>query len=146
MTRTLLMGLLLLTPAVARAADATVDVAWARATAGIGRTAAAYVTLTGHGTAMRLIGVRTPAADMAMLHEDRNVDGVVQMRDLPGIDVPASGRVAMRPGGTHIMLTMLHAPLRAGDRLPLTLVFANGHELAATALVGPPGATVPPVN
>ena len=128
----------------AAAAEVTVDAAWARASVGAGGSGAAYVTLTGHGTAARLVGVRTPAADMAMLHQDRSVNGVTQMRDLDGIDVPASGSVAMRPGSAHIMLMMLHAPLRRGDRLPLTLTFADGSELSAVALVGGPGAASAP--
>lgn len=144
MIRTAIVALSLLTPGLACAADVTVDAAWARATAGAGGTAAAYVTLTGHGTAARLVGVQTPVAGMAMLHDDRNLDGVMQMRDLLGIDVPASGSVALRPGGTHIMLTMLRAPLRRGDRLPLTLEFADGREVVVTAVVGAVGAMAPP--
>ena len=92
----------------------------------------------------RLVSVSTPDADMAMLHESTDDHGVSKMRDVAAFDVPARGVAAMRPGGVHIMLMMLHHPLRPGDRLPLTLLFADGRSIATTAIVGGPGALVSP--
>lgn len=140
--RALLSVALLLMSGVARAAGVSVDAAWARASTG--EVGAAYVTLSGHGTGARLTGIRTPAAGMAMLHESRTENGVSIMRDVDAFDVPAHGAVAMRPGGVHVMLTGLRAPLRAGDRLPLTLDFADGSHLTVMARVGGPGAIAPP--
>ncbi len=146
MIRTLLIAALLLVAPGAMAqpaAPASVDAAWARATTG-GDTGAAYVTLSGHGTPASLVAVTTPDAGMAMLHESAADDGVSRMRDVAAFDVPAHGTAAMRPGGVHIMLMMLRHPLHPGDHLPLTLTFADGRTVAATAIVGGPGALVPP--
>lgn len=146
MIRSALVAALLLSASAAMAQPAGpvgVDAAWARATTG-GDTSAAYVTLSGHGTPASLIGVSTPDADMAMLHESTDDHGVSRMRDVATFDVPARGTAAMRPGGVHIMLMMLHHPLRSGDHLPLKLRFADGEEIETTAIVGGPGATVSP--
>src|SRR6201999_491380 len=87
--------------------DVTVHEAWARASAGPATTGAAYVTLMGGSRPDQLIGASTPVAANAEVHETINDNGVMKMRPLPGLAIPAGGTVTFTPGGTHIMMTGL---------------------------------------
>ena len=140
------VGPLLAVPmaAAAQTPSVTAERAWARATAGMGRTAAVYVTLRAEGRADRLIGAATPRAGMAMLHESFDDHGIARMRMLDGVDLPAGQAVTLRPGGRHIMLTDLAHPLAKGDSFPLTLTFAKAPPLTVTVAVAAPGAGGPP--
>lgn len=126
--------------ALATGADASsvmVMKAYARASATpAAETGAAYVSVMVHGGADRLIAVSTPAAKMAGLHETRQVDGVMKMQHVDGIDVPADGMLEMKPGGYHIMLMGLNAPLKEGDEIDLTLTFEKAGEVKVKAKVG----------
>jgi copper(I)-binding protein len=105
--------------------DVTVHDAWARASAGAATTGAAYVTLMGGSQPDQLIGASTPVAATAEVHETINDNGVMKMRPLPGLAIPAGGTVTFAPGGTHIMMTGLKQKLTAGQSFPLTLKFAH---------------------
>lgn len=121
-------------PAVAdeavRAGELRIDGAWARATPEAARQGAAYLTVHNDGrTGDRLIGARTPAAARAELHTHRHEDGVMRMREVPAIEVGPGATTALAPGGHHIMLIDLAAPLRDGARFPLTLRFERAGEV-----------------
>ena len=97
--------------------------AWARPTRG-DAPGAVYVAINNKGSADdRLIGVVTDRAGMAMVHQTELVDGVAQMRMAGEINIPAGQRIEMVPGGTHIMLQGLRAPLKTGDSFGLVLKF-----------------------
>ena len=128
-------------PAVAPAL-VSVEQAWARATPGAGHEGALYVTLRA-ASDDRLAAISTPAAAMATLHETRDAGGVMQMRDLPGLALPAGQTVAMRPGGVHVMLMQLAHPLRLGERFPVTLTFDHAPPVTASATVAGAGASAP---
>ncbi len=122
-----------------------VEQAWARATPGAGHEGALYLTLRA-AAGDRLASVSTPVADMATLHESRDVAGVMQMRDLPGLALPAGRSVAMRPGGVHVMLMQLAHPLLRGQRFPVTLTFDHAPPVTVTATVARAGASVPDIG
>jgi copper(I)-binding protein len=66
--------------------------------------------------------------------------GVMRMRELKqGIVVPAQGHLRLAPGGLHLMLVGLKAPLEQGGKVPLTLRFAQAGEVQVTAKVAPAG-------
>lgn len=97
--------------------------AWARPTRG-DAPGAVYVAINNKGSADdRLVGVSTDRAAMAMVHQTELVDGVATMRMAGEINIPAGQRVEMVPGGTHIMLQGLRAPLEPGDSFDLVLNF-----------------------
>lgn len=97
--------------------------AWARPTRG-DAPGAVYVAINNKGSADdRLIGASTDRAAMAMVHQTELVDGVATMRMAGEINIPAGERIEMVPGGTHIMLQGLRAPLRTGDSFDLVLKF-----------------------
>lgn len=59
--------------------------------------------------------------------------GMMQMRPVDRIDIPAGQSVALKPGGYHIMLLDLQAPLETGGKLELTLTFEKAGEVTVTA-------------
>lgn len=118
-------GLMLTISAVAaRADDVTITNAWARATPGGAQTAAAYVTVQS-AAGDRLTGITTPAAQKADLHTMTMDNGVMKMRPVDAIDLPAGQAVTLKPGGDHIMLSGLAKPLQEGQSFPVTLTFAK---------------------
>jgi copper(I)-binding protein len=106
--------------ATAFAADVEVKSAWARGTVPAQQVSGAFMALSSKGGAA-LVGVTSPAADAAEIHEMRLEGGVMKMRAVPRIDLSAGKTVTLKPGGYHIMLMGLKQQLKAGDRVPLTL-------------------------
>ena len=102
--------------------------AWTRPTA-VGMNAAGYLVITNHTRAAdRLLSASSPLAAQVTLHESRMTGGVMSMRPLTVLPVPAQGRVVLAPGGRHLMIRGLRVPLKIGMRVPVDLVFAHlGH-------------------
>ncbi len=144
--RFLMIPAILLLAAAGDASTVTVDHPWARATAGNATTGAAYVTLTETGTADTLTGASTPAAKTAEVHETINDNGVMKMRPVGSLPLVAGTQVKMEPGGKHIMLMGLKAPLKAGDKFPLTLTFAHAAPVTVTVVVEAAGVAVPSMH
>lgn len=122
---------------------AVVD-AWARATPPGAGVAAAYLTIdnTG-GPADRLLGASSDAAGRVEVHETRREGDLMRMRKVEPLDVAAGERVVFAPGGLHVMLMELKAPLRQGERLALTLRFERAGEVSVEAEVLAGDATDP---
>ena len=118
----------------ARAGNIEVTEAFARASATPGaKTASLYLTLSNRGSSPdRLVAVATSAASMAHMHETENAGGVMKMRMVQGIDLAPGASVALKPGGMHIMLMGLRAPLKQGETLEMKLSFQNSDELKIT--------------
>jgi len=97
---------------------------WARATAESSPNGAAYMKLSVAGAeADRLLAVATPVAKRAELHKSFMDDGVMKMRAVEGVEIVPGTLTALQPGGLHIMLMGLTAPLKEGDTFPMTLTF-----------------------
>lgn len=119
-------------PAVA-AADA-----WCRPSPNGARAGACYVVLT-VATDDRLTGGSTPRAGTLQVHEMKTENGMMTMREMAqGLPLPAGEAVALAPGGAHLMLMDLTAPLVAGETLPLTLDFADAAPVTVQAKVRQP--------
>jgi len=116
--------------------------AWARATPAGTHTGAAYVTLQSP-TGDRLTGASTPVAKTAEIHSMTMDNGVMKMRQVEGIDVPAGQPVTLKPGGYHIMLMGLTQPLKQGQTFPLTLTFAKAGSENVTVTVEKVGSMGP---
>jgi len=128
--------------AAAQTGSVEVKNAWARATPGKAENGAAYLTVESP-TGDRLTAVSTPVASKAELHTMTMEGGVMKMRPLTGIDLPAGQPVTLKPGSDHIMLLGLKQPLRPGDSVPLTLTFAKGGRREVNATVEKAGAMGP---
>lgn len=119
-----------------RAGDLTIVHPWARATLTPTQAGAVYFAIVNDGAeAERLLGASTPAAEMAMLHRTV-VDGdVARMEAVGEIEIAAGASVVLEPGGLHLMLTGLAAPLAEGETFALTLRFARAGEVEVEVLV-----------
>ncbi len=69
--------------------------------------------------------------------------GVMGMKYVQGIDIPASTSVSLNPTGLHIWLDGLKHPLRAGETFPLTLKFQNAGERRIVVSIIAPAAAPP---
>ena len=114
-------------PRDAGAPDISVGDGWTREIAPGQTAAAAYVTVTNRGAGEdRLVDVAASIATAATLHSSSSEGGVARMRAITGgVAIPARSTVDLKPGGTHIMLTGLKQPLRAGQTVELILGFAK---------------------
>jgi copper(I)-binding protein len=108
-----------------------IDHPWARQTAPSQANGSAYFTIHNRGNEPdRLVGVQSGIADTAELHSNTmDAQGVMRMRPLDAIEVPAGGEAALEPGGNHVMLMGLKHPLDVGTTFPLTLVFEKAGEV-----------------
>lgn len=98
--------------------------------------AAVYVTVTNRGASPdALVGAATDAATRVELHETVLEGGVMKMRFLPRFELPAGGRLEMKPGGHHLMLLGLTRDLAPGDTVRLTLTFERAGRLSVDAPV-----------
>jgi copper(I)-binding protein len=105
------------------------------------KAAAGYMGISNGGQHPdKLVGVETPAAKSAMLHQSTvNADGVATMSHVDGIEVPADDTVMLEPGGYHIMLMGLTQPLVEGQMVPGVLVFEHAGRVEIEFMVDPPG-------
>ena len=135
-----ILAVLLVAASLAARADPpalTVTDAWVRAVPGA-PTAAAYMTLHNGGTQpLRITGVRSPLAGMAMIHETTIAGGISTMRAHAGLDIAPGATVRLAPEGLHIMLSDLAHPLAVGTPVPLELLLEGGGRVALEARVRP---------
>jgi copper(I)-binding protein len=87
---------------------------------------AVYFSITNAGSkADRLLSISTPVASRVELHESRNIRGVVGMREVTSVDCLPGATVRATPGGLHVMLLGLAAPLAAGTEFKVSLQFRD---------------------
>lgn len=119
--------------------DLVIDQAWARPTIGAMKTGAAYMTIANNGTEPdQLVAVSGEVADRVELHTHLMEGGVVKMRPVDAIEVAPGAPTVLQPGGNHVMLIGLQAPLKEGDGFTLTLEFARAGKVAVEVSVGMP--------
>ena len=77
----------------------------------------------------RILSARTDIAEAVELHIHDMQDGMMKMRRVGSVDVPAGGEVLFKPHGLHVMLFGLKQPLVDGERFDLTVMFEKAGEL-----------------
>jgi len=97
-----------------------VEGAWVRAMVAGQQGTGAFMKITAP-RAMQLVGVSTPVAGVAEVHEMKMEGEVMKMRALTELDLPAGRTVELKPGGNHLMLMDLKQPLKAGSTVAITL-------------------------
>jgi copper(I)-binding protein len=115
--------------------------AFARATPGHLKNGAAFLILentTDKDDA--LVAAQAPVATSVELHTHTHDNGVMRMRQVPEIPVAAHAETVLRPGGYHVMLIGLKAPLQEGENFPLTLKFKSGASIVVNVPVKAVGA------
>jgi hypothetical protein len=118
--------------AAVRAAGGEVEVreAFSRASIGQATSGVVYLELVNHASGPdRLMTVSTPVAARTDLHMIERDGDIVKMRRLETLTIPPGETLAFSPGGAHIMLSGLKAPLREGDRFDLILQFEAAGEI-----------------
>ena len=105
---------------LAFAADVTVGEAWTRATVPGQKVAGIYFDIESSADA-RLVAVQTALTNLAEIHHMSMQDGVMRMRAVAAVDLPAGKTVSFKPGGYHVMLFNLPRQLQPGEKLLLEL-------------------------
>jgi copper(I)-binding protein len=96
--------------------------AWVRATVPGQPVAGAYLDLRA-SSRLKLVGASSPVAGRGEIHEMKDEDGMMKMRAVEAVDLPAGKTVSLAPGGLHVMLFGLAEPLAEGRKVALTLRF-----------------------
>jgi len=104
---------------------------WVRATVPQQKATGAFMQLTATKP-MRLLEVRSPVAGVAEIHEMSMSDNMMRMRQVKEIALPAGKAVELKPGGYHVMLMELKGQVKAGDKVPLTLVVEGDNKQRET--------------
>ncbi len=114
--------------AAGKAADSlTVENPFVRAIPPGQPNSAAFMTLVNTSDSDHSVkSAASPVAATVELHTHTNNNGVMEMRQVPQIDVPAKGRTELKPGGLHVMLIGLQQELKVGETAAITLTFDDG--------------------
>jgi periplasmic copper chaperone A len=126
---TMKMRLFLATVAVALTpltalAQVSISDAWVRGTVPGQKVTGAFMQITS-ATDASLVAVTSPVAKVAEIHTMSHEGGVMKMRRVEAIALPAGKPVELGPGGYHVMLMDVGQALKEGDKVPLTLTFAD---------------------
>ncbi len=78
-----------------------------------------------------LIAAESAAFESIEMHRSTFEDGIARMSPQSSIPIPADGRVALEPGGYHLMMLAPVEQLRAGDQVRVLLTFDGGERLPA---------------
>jgi hypothetical protein len=118
------------------AAEVKVENAYIRAVPPGQPNSAAFLTLVNNSAKAHSVKSATsPVAATVELHTHTNNNGVMEMRQVPQIDIPANGKTELKPGGLHIMLIGLKQPLKAGEKANVSLQFEDGSNTTVSAAI-----------
>lgn len=119
---------LLLLASLASAADGiVVENAWIREAPPGASALAGYMVVKNNGTSEQvLVGASSSAFANVMLHRTIVENGMAKMVHQMAITIPAKGEVTFEPNGYHVMLMGPKQPLKAGDKVEITLKFKDG--------------------
>ena len=81
-----------------------------------------------------LVSVTSPIAARTELHNHTEEDGMMRMRRVENVAVPAQGHQHFQPGGYHVMLYDLHRRPQTGESVPLLFIFDDGSQLSVDAV------------
>jgi copper(I)-binding protein len=123
-------AILLLRPLALSAQELPLKVegAWMQAVPDVSETTAVYLTLTNLGkTPLDLVGARSEVAQQIepmITTKDRS--GVIGMKRVPSLPIPAGGKLVLQPAGNHLMLMQLRQHPRPGEKVKITLLINPG--------------------
>ncbi len=122
-----LFAALLISGSVYAADNIKVEGAWSRATAPGQDAAMVDLTITSEQNA-KLVSAASPACKEIEIHSMTHENGMMKMREVEFVDLPAGKRMSLGASGYHLMLTGLKSPLKAGDTLPVILNIGIGNK------------------
>jgi copper(I)-binding protein len=128
-----------------KAGDLVISQAWSRATPKGAKTGGGYLAIENKGSAPdRLIGGSADVAGSVQVHEMSMEGGVMKMRPVEqGLTIEPGKTVKLAPGGYHLMMMDLKAPLKQGERVPVTLEFERAGKVTVSLDVQGAGAKGP---
>ena len=102
----------------------------------VAKTAAVYMVIMNHGTEADVLqSASAGVSEKAAAHQTQNDKGIMKMREVEGLEIKPNDMVTFAPGGYHIMLTGLKAPLKAGGSFPLVLHFKTAGDVSVDVKV-----------
>lgn len=111
----------------AQADDVAVNNPFAREVPPGAPASASFMTLKNNSRQeIKITSAESSVAEVVELHTHTNDNGVMRMRQIPFIEIPANGETMLKPGGLHIMLIGPHEPLKKGQNIAVTLNFEDG--------------------
>lgn len=121
-----------------RLGDLVITSPWARATPGGAKVGGGFLKITNNGSeADRLTGGSASFAGRVEVHEMAVTDGIMRMRELEkGLEIRPGQTIELKPGGFHVMFMDLMQPLKQGEGVKVTLVFAKAGKLDVAFKVG----------
>lgn len=130
-------GLLISAGALAGAADSvSVQEPYVRMAPPNAPATGAFMVIKNNGDQdLKLLKAANPVSRVTELHNHINDGGVMRMRPVTAIEIKAKGEVALKPGGLHVMMIDLKAPLKEGEVVPITLGFDDGSSKVVEAKV-----------
>lgn len=133
----LLFVVFVVRPCCAAAADISVADAWVRPTIGQATVTAGYLSILNSGLESdRLIAVEADGVAKTEVHRTSMAEnGVMRMRPVNGLDIPAGENVTFKQGADHLMLMGVATPLKDGDEISLTLRFERSGAIQVNAVV-----------
>ncbi len=118
------------------ASSVSVTDPYVRAVAPGHKSSAAFMKLNNAGDAEHaVVSADSATANIVELHTHVKEGGMMKMRQIERITIPAGGKTELKPGGLHVMLIDLKQTLKAGDTVSLTLVFEDGSKTEVRAPV-----------
>lgn len=132
--KTLIIALLFIFNLSAFAQDIKVENSYVRLLPPTSPTTAAFMTITNNSNKLiKLIKAESDCCNLIELHTHLNENGMMRMRQVKNIEIPAKGKATLKPGGLHIMLIGLKNPLKKDDQVSLKLYFDNKETLEIKA-------------
>ena len=131
------LAVLIAWPVMAQAPALIVQDAWTRQVPG-SDVAAVYLTLRNPTSKpITIVGVESPIASHAMIHETKTESGQSRMRPHQQLVVAAGETLKLQPGGMHVMLHVVTRPAAVGQSVPLVLSLGDGNKVQVAATVRP---------
>jgi periplasmic copper chaperone A len=119
--------------AASSATDVTVQQPWVRYLLPSVPAGGYLVLVNNTDTPATLTGASSPDCASLMLHQSMNMGGTSMMMPVESVPVPAHGQAELVEGGYHLMC--MAPKMKAGDKIAITLNFADGSHLAVIAPV-----------
>ena len=129
-SKILVASLLTTALGLANAADIEISNIYAKATLPGAKNTALFFEIKNY--------TNTPAAAISEIHTHQEVDGMKKMVQIDDIEIAPESTVSLEPGGLHVMLMNIKAPIKEGDKLEAVLEFDNGEKIEIKDIVAKP--------
>ena len=132
----LVVMLLCLTSVVGAGESIRIEDAWARESPPLVTTGAAYLKIVNvSDQADRVLEVSGDVAKTIEIHTHLMENGITKMRPVEALEIAAAEATTLEPGGLHVMLIGLKAPLKKGETFPLTFKLEHAGEVSIEVTV-----------